>query len=230
MLALTTVASAAAAYTCSKLWAPGTLPSAAMMPVLVALIREGLTRPTEAVTRAVPVRGVVRSAGSPEEPRSESGASPGAATPTAPPAIGGEPPGGGITRRWRPAIITGLLGFLVAAVVLTVPELVAGGSASGGGRGTTFFGGDKRDKGDEDSREREGEPSESERRRTVTSPGRTVTVAPRTTPTTTTSPTQTAPAPTTTRPGAATAAVTRSARLVGTPKHGDDMASTWSTS
>jgi len=61
-LIITAVASAVAAYTCSKLWAPGTLFSAAFTPVLVAIIKETLHRPTEVVTRAVPVRGVVRSA------------------------------------------------------------------------------------------------------------------------------------------------------------------------
>src|SRR5688572_25148241 len=39
-LVITAVASAAAAYTCSKIWAPGTLASAAFMPVLVALLKE----------------------------------------------------------------------------------------------------------------------------------------------------------------------------------------------
>lgn len=48
-LTITAIASAAAAYICSRFWAAGTLPAAASMPVLVALIKEGLRRPTEAV-------------------------------------------------------------------------------------------------------------------------------------------------------------------------------------
>ena len=44
-------------------------------------------------------------------------------------------------RGWKLAIITGLLGFLIGAVIITVPELMAGSSASGGGRETTLFGG-----------------------------------------------------------------------------------------
>ncbi len=64
----TAAASAAAAYTCSKLWAPGTLAAAAFTPVLVAILKEALAKSTEVVTRAVPVRGVVRSA-TPEGPQ-----------------------------------------------------------------------------------------------------------------------------------------------------------------
>jgi hypothetical protein len=181
---ITAVASAAAAYTCSKLWAPGTLPSAAATPVLVALIREGLQRPAEAVTRVVPVRGVVRSAGSPDANEPE-------------PEPEREPPNR-LRRHWRVAVVTGLLGFLVAAVVLTVPELVAGGSAGGGGRGTTLFGGDKDSTKQEP--QQDPDPSGTAPKRTVTTPGRTVTVAPptKTTPTTPTTPapsTTTAPAP-----------------------------------
>ena len=41
------VASAAAAYITSKIWARGTLFSAAMSPVIVALVKEGLRKPTE---------------------------------------------------------------------------------------------------------------------------------------------------------------------------------------
>ena len=50
--------------------------------------------------------------------------------------------GGSRLRRvhFKVALVTGLLAFLVAAVVLTVPELVFGGAVSSGHR-TTFFGG-----------------------------------------------------------------------------------------
>src|SRR3954469_13262604 len=53
-LFLSAVASAAAAYITSKIWAPGTLFSAAMSPVIVALVKEGLRRPTEKVAPVVP--------------------------------------------------------------------------------------------------------------------------------------------------------------------------------
>src|ERR1700712_5413420 len=48
-LFLSAIASAAAAYITSKIWAPGTLFSAAMSPVIVALVKEGLRKPTEVV-------------------------------------------------------------------------------------------------------------------------------------------------------------------------------------
>lgn len=148
-LLVTAIASAAAAYVTSKLWTPGTLGAAAFTPVLIALLKEALSKPAEVVTRAVPVRGVVRStssSGQPEQP-----AEPTEVTEQRVPQSG-EAPGRSQPRRgrsWKVAIVTGLLGFVLAAVIITVPELVAGGSASGGGRDTTFFGGG-RDSADDD--------------------------------------------------------------------------------
>lgn len=142
-LLTTAVASAAAAYVTSQLWAPGTLAAAAFTPVLVALLKEMLYKPAAVVTRAVPVRGVVRSAPSAGEPPQDARDTPEAIEARI--AQLGEAPGAsrpGSRRAWRAAVLTGLLGFLVAAVIITVPELVAGSSASGGGRDTTFFGGD----------------------------------------------------------------------------------------
>ncbi|WP_157251765.1 hypothetical protein [Patulibacter americanus] len=159
-LVITAVASALAATICSKVWAPGTLVSAAFTPVVVALCREAVRRPTEAVAAVLPVprRGGTQdlSALPRETPLASSdptrvhraGAAvpgpqedptrvtPGAAHPERP--VGAEP----VTvysvskprrHRWRIAAITGLLGFVVAAVVVTVPELVAGKEQ------TTFF-------------------------------------------------------------------------------------------
>ena len=53
-LLLSAIASAVAAYVTSKIWAPGTLFSAAMSPVIVALVKEGLRKPTEVVANVVP--------------------------------------------------------------------------------------------------------------------------------------------------------------------------------
>jgi hypothetical protein len=209
-LLITAAASAAAAYTCSKIWAPGTLASAAFTPVLVAIIKEALARPTQAVTRAVPVRGVVRSAPPPgahgdepphppEQPPLDRVPQPGEVTyyHQTPGGGTGAAAGGGTGRsgrRWRVAIVTGLLGFVIAMLVLTVPELVAGQAASGGGRSTTLFGGQQHT-----------QPAQ-----TTTAPTTTVTVKTRTvivpaptatttTPTaTTTTPTDTTTTPTTT--------------------------------
>jgi hypothetical protein len=66
------------------------------------------------------------------------------------------------SRRWRLAIVTGLLGFLVAAAIFTVPELVAGRAASGDGA-TTLFG---------------GKGGSTQPTQTTTVPGNTVTVPP----------------------------------------------------
>ena len=185
-LAITAVASGAAAYACSKIWAPGTLPSAAITPVLVALIKEALARPAEVVSQAVPVRGVVRSSGAgsdePARRRPPPGEDP---TRVAKAPITYTTRRSPISRRWRLAIVTGLLGFVLCVLVLTVPELVAGGSASGGGRQTTLFGGEAKKK------ERERTETTTAPTRTVTPPQRTVTVPP---------PAKTAPAPTTTAP------------------------------
>jgi hypothetical protein len=138
-LLATAVASAAAAYVTSQIWAAGTLAAAAFTPVLVALLKEMLAKPAQVVTRAVPVRGVVRSASHAGEPEG---------APDTPEAIEariaqlGEAPGAsrpGRRRAWQVAVVTGLLGFLVAAVIITVPELVSGKSVFGADRQTTFF-------------------------------------------------------------------------------------------
>ena len=154
-LIVTAVASATAAYVTSKIWVPGTLAAAAFTPVLVAVLKEMLIKPAEVVTRAVPVRGVVRSSSGPENPgehppvgslsRDPGGADTSEDIETRIAQVG-EAPGAsrpGRRRAWQAAVVTGLLGFIVAAVIITVPELVAGSSASGGGRDTTLFGGGK---------------------------------------------------------------------------------------
>jgi hypothetical protein len=148
-LVITAVASASAAYVTSEIWAPGTLASAAITPVIVALVKEALAKPADVVTRAVPVRGVVRSTSrtgepppsyEPVQPFEPAGVEQRVPQP-------GEIPGHSrpfTGRGWQMAVITGLLGFVIAAVIITVPEFIAGSSASGGDRQTTFFGGEKK--------------------------------------------------------------------------------------
>jgi hypothetical protein len=154
-LLLSAVASAAAAYITSKIWAPGALASAAMSPVIVALVKEALRKPTEVVTAVVPSRtrgrdGRVGGLTVESEPvpadlpeRLERGAPP----PFPPPAPGvAEGPvrvysTAARRLRWRLAVITGLLGFVICVVVYTVPEVIAGGSVAQSGQGTTFWGG-----------------------------------------------------------------------------------------
>lgn len=196
-LAITAAASAAAAYVCSKLWAPGTLGAAATMPVLVALLKEAFAKPADVVTRAVPVRGVVRSARREDEPYQPAQ--------TATPESERVPQAGEIlgasrsyrTPSWKAAVITGLLGFVIAAVIITVPEFVAGKSAAGGDRGTTLFGGEERSSSREDDEDKTETtaPTQTEAApaSTVTVPEvETTTVPP---PTTTVPPAQTTPIP-----------------------------------
>jgi hypothetical protein len=165
-LVIAAVASGVAAVTVSHLWKGGTVFAAAMTPVVVALVKEALHKPmqSEVVRRsATSARRVVAgtAAARIEAARQES-PYPGA-IPTPPP----PPPdangasgdltqgdvllthprrsygGGGAPRRrlhLKLAIATGLLAFVIAAAVLTVPELVFGGAVSSGHR-TTIFGG-----------------------------------------------------------------------------------------
>ena len=204
-LLITAAASATAAYLCSKLWAAGTLAAAAFTPVIVALVREALTKSSDVVVRAVPVKGVVRSA-PPPGAQPQSPVDPTIEQPVAGIPLDAPPPeervaqlgevqyhgtGHGSGRHWRLAIVTGLLGFVLCVVLFTVPELLAGNSAAGGDRGTTIFGGKHRDR----------EPATTT---TTTTETKTVTLPPAKTVTlpapaaTTTTPTTTQPAPQTT--------------------------------
>jgi hypothetical protein len=169
-LAITAASSAVAAYICSKIWAPGTLASAAMTPVVVALVKEGLRKPTKVVAAAVPVatrRGVTRARDSTAPPTAAQPAVERTAStevfdqaleeappPPFPPPSADAPEGPvrvystkSRRIRWRLAVITGLLGFVICVLLYTVPELIAGGSAARSGHSTTFFGGAKRQSG-----------------------------------------------------------------------------------
>jgi hypothetical protein len=167
-LFLSAIASAVAAYVVSKIWAPGTLFSAAMTPVIVALVKEGLRRPTEKVAdvastaAAVVPLGWTRSSASdtalvpdpdaPQAPAPEAPvADPDAPHVVLPPVVATDhaPVSVYSTRarrlRWRLAVITGLLGFVVCVLVYTVPELLAGDSIGRhGSSATTIFGGHAR--------------------------------------------------------------------------------------
>jgi hypothetical protein len=189
-LVITAIASGVAAFVCSQIWARGTLASAALMPVLVALLKEALARPAQVVSQAVPVRGVVRSASHHDEP-------PDLVAQRV--AQQGELRGPSRSRQrrsWQTAIVTGLLGFLVCAVIITVPELVAGKPTLGGSGETTLFG------GQQSSRE-SATPTDTT---TTTTPAETITVPPAETitvppsSTTTVPPVQTTPELTTPEP------------------------------
>jgi hypothetical protein len=209
-LVISAIASAAAAYLTSKIWARGTLVSAAMTPVIVALVKEGLRRPTEKVATVVPAvvtapsRWTRTSASEPglvpEEPPPVAPApvDPDAPHVVLPPVVGAEagPVRVYSTRarrlRWRLAVITGLLGFLICVALYTVPELIAGKSIGrGSSNATTIFGG----------RSHHTKKSDT----TTTSPAsttQTTSTAPTTT--TQTAPSATTPSQTTTQPQAST--------------------------
>ena len=117
-LAIASAASALATYLVPMIWRPGTIAAAAATPVIVALISEVLSRPAEHVSQAGRLVRVPRGRG------------------------GGRSPDEIARRRRRLALVTGLLGFLVAAVIITTTELATGEAVSGGGQRTSLLGGE----------------------------------------------------------------------------------------
>jgi len=211
-LAITAVASAVAAYVTSQIWAPGTLWSAAMTPVFVALAKEGLARPVEKVATVAPALPRRRMPDDLAE-RLQEGTPP-PVLPTAPGEEAGPVRVYNDRRRrlhWKVAVVTGLLGFAIAAAAYTLPELIAGSSVAGGGRGLTYFGGHSRhkrpSKGDTPATQTQTQTQTQTVTKTTTVPA----------PLTTTTPTKTAPAPTTTVPPATTTTPTPAVAPTTTP-------------
>jgi hypothetical protein len=163
-LIVAAIASAGTALVIRAVWGPGTIFGAAMSPVLVALISEGLRKPQQHVARVAPTLrertmpgGTSGTPGADPQPEPEyEPPDPDARTPgldaEEPPTRSEDPfglreperrlPGAELLRRrWKLAVATGLLAFAIAATVLTAAELAAGGSAAGDGRTTVFGGG-----------------------------------------------------------------------------------------
>jgi hypothetical protein len=194
-LLITAVASAVAAFVVSHIWAPGTLFSAAMTPVIVALIREGLQRPVDRISTVAPALPRRRVPGDMPTAMQE-----GAPPPVFPPEPGAE--AGPVRfydtgrRRFnvRLAVLTGLAGFLICVLAYTVPDLVAGKSVLGGGRSTTLFDGSSR------SRRSSTAPATTTSTQTTTAPATTVTTTVPAQTTTVTTPQATTPATTTPSP------------------------------
>jgi hypothetical protein len=237
-LFISAIASAVAAYVVSKIWAPGTLFSAAFTPVIVALVKEALRRPTEKVAdvastaAAVVPLGWTRNAaddtalipdpGAPEPLPVPDPAAP-VADPDAPhvvlpPVVATEhaPVSVYSTRarrlRWRLAVVTGLLGFVVCVLIYTVPELVSGDSLGRhGSSATTLFGGRSRN---------HTQRSTTSTTRTTGTTGTTSTTSTtqttRTTPDTRTTPAT--PAPSTSTPSATTPPSTTAPPSSATPQ------------
>jgi hypothetical protein len=196
-LVVAAVASGVAAILVSHVWKDGTVLAAAMTPVLVSILKEALQRPmqSEVVRRSAsrvssvataPARRVTsagsRSAGGSSatrtyEPPPATGNGNGArndvvaAGPRRDYSTAGGSRAGFLTRlrgtHLKIAIATGLLAFVVAAVVITVPELLFGGAVSSG-HSTTIFGGgsdsaskkDKADKSKQDQNSQDQQPTD----------------------------------------------------------------------
>jgi hypothetical protein len=148
--------SAVAAIVTSALWSKGAVASAAATPVIVSLVKEGLHRPTKHLTqiRQTLPRGPTELSKTPQalqalaqrhaQPKATAGQNAQFAQTKAP-----SPLKRLLVslskRRLRVALATGLLGFVIAAAMLTVPELVFGSSVTkavtGKPSATTLFGG-----------------------------------------------------------------------------------------
>jgi hypothetical protein len=163
-LAAASTGSAAAALLTSQLWIAGTWIAAAMTPVVVALVSELMNRPAERIKRTFTTdRPALPEAGG-AAPPARRGADP---LPTRAPAEPGSGPGPaeppvrvyrageaeplttrpGAARRRKIAFGavfgTAALAFVIAVSVITVPELLAGGSVGKRDGGSTFFGSGK---------------------------------------------------------------------------------------
>jgi hypothetical protein len=148
-LVVAAISSAIAATVVSRLWQAGTVMATAMTPVIVALVKEGLERPAQRVSSIATRSGsapVARTARAVVPPPPEADAPP--------PPMALDPKltqmrvygrdRSKVGRRWKLAVATGLLGFVVCVAVMTLPELVAGRSVVSGQHDTTIFGGHRR--------------------------------------------------------------------------------------
>src|SRR3954465_4206907 len=142
-LIIAAISAVIAATVVSHFWGAGTIAATALTPVIVAFVKEGLSRPAQRITEvsarapsaAARVMGARQEAEGPSivaeeyEPGvSEAGEY----------RVSGRPRERG-KRAWKVAIVTGLVAFAVAAAAMTLPELVAGHSIFGSDHKTTLF-------------------------------------------------------------------------------------------
>lgn len=227
-LIIASAASAAASLLASRLWGAGTLVSAALTPIVVALVSEFLRRPVRTVAQTakkVPtVYSLPAHLSTTAAPQDTTQDDPDHET--APEAVpdaaqsevrerAGKPALTAWRPQWRLAFATGLLAFAIVVVVFTVPDLVAGHSITGSGQPTTFFGGSA-------AATRKSSPSVTPTTSTTTTPTTTVT----TTSSTATSNTTTTPAPTSTSTSSTGAVTTPT---TGTPASGVNGTATSTT-
>ena len=203
-LIIAAISAVAAATVVSRLWQTGTVMATAMTPVLVTLVREALERPAKRVSsiatrpRSVPVE----AAPPPVVATQEEGLTP----------MRVYRPQRRVRRRWKLALATGLLAFLIAVAAMTLPELVAGHSVVSTKHETTIFGGqrhkaatttskpERKTKTEDQTVTTEKSPTDqtdTQQQTTTTAPAQPTQPAPQNQ-TQTTPPTQTQPPPTTT--------------------------------
>jgi hypothetical protein len=198
-LTIASLSSLAAALVVSKIWGGGTLIGAAMTPVIVAVVSEGLRRPATVVatvreTRSSRYDPVAEGRAGMREGDLERARS---AMPAAAVAerrvhrTSGRSGGGGFSVRMpRPrliaAVLTGLVAFALAGILLTSSELVLGKSVVSSSKRTTYI---------PVKRDRSSTKTTTTEKTTSTQDTTTTT-----TPTTTTAPEATAPPSTETTP------------------------------
>jgi hypothetical protein len=218
-LIVAAISAVVAATVVSRLWQAGTVMATAMTPVLVTLVKEALERPARRVS-SIAGRSAAMPVAPPEpEARPEPIGSPPAVVVTHDEGL--TPmrvyrPERRVRRRWKLALATGLLAFLIAVAAMTLPELVAGRSVVSAKHDTTIFGGQRhvsatitkpkrKTKTEEQTVTTDKTPTnetETQQQTTTTAPAQPTEPAPQTQ-TQTAPQTQTEPAPTTTQPPAA---------------------------
>ncbi len=208
--------SVVAAVVVSHIWAQGTIWATAFTPVIVSLVKEALERPGQRVSAvatraAVAPKPLARAARTVVQPPPEADAPP--------PPMSLDPAlterrvygsrVGGIQRRWKLAVATGLIAVTGVVALFTLPELVAGRSVTSGGSHTTFFGGHRSSSSTTTTGTTETQKITVTSTTTTTTPAQTTTTTTpaQTTPTTTTpapAPTTSTPAPSAAPPGTTT--------------------------
>jgi hypothetical protein len=209
-LAIAALAAGAAAVVTSYVWQRGTLISAAMTPVIVAVVSEMLKRPAQTVRRAA------RSARTATPARREvplahgAGAGPPSGGPSRELPAPREPSAAGMSEykvyrsettrprfgriHWKIVLATAGLAFVIAIGVLTLPELLFGSSVNGS-NSTTFFGGSTQTNKSSDKQTKTDEQKTTTDNQKTTTQDRTTTNDRTTTTPTQTTPTQSTPAP-----------------------------------
>jgi hypothetical protein len=146
-LTIASCASAAAAIVIHQVWRPGVLLGAAVTPLIVALVTEALNKPAQRL-EALRTEGPRRRRRGGPQPDPDPRPQPDPAAPGGEPTdeyssvqVYGRPEPSGARRGLLWALAIAVAAFLIAAIALSVTELVFGGSVSGGGTRTTYFGG-----------------------------------------------------------------------------------------